>query len=60
MVFSLCRGVDRACGYFANAGCVLHSGLRPLALNLAWQIASINIADPESCLKVFARIAMPA
>src|SRR5712671_5084840 len=40
-------------GYFANAGVVFALGLAAFAAHLAWQIARIDIADPESCLKMF-------
>jgi 4-hydroxybenzoate polyprenyltransferase len=40
-------------GYFAGAGIVFALGLAAFAAHLAWQIACIDIADPESCLKVF-------
>jgi 4-hydroxybenzoate polyprenyltransferase len=40
-------------GYFAGAGIVFALGLAAFAGHLAWQIARIDIADPESCLKMF-------
>jgi 4-hydroxybenzoate polyprenyltransferase len=40
-------------GYFAGAGVVFALGLAAFAAHLAWQIARIDIADPESCLKMF-------
>jgi 4-hydroxybenzoate polyprenyltransferase len=40
-------------GYFANAGVVFALGLAAFAAHLVWQIRTINIADPVSCLKIF-------
>ena len=40
-------------GYFANAGAVFALGLAAFAAHLAWQIARIEIDDPESCLRMF-------
>ncbi len=40
-------------GYFAGAGIVFALGLLVFAAHLAWQIVTIDISDPESCLKMF-------
>jgi 4-hydroxybenzoate polyprenyltransferase len=40
-------------GAFAGAGLVFALGLAVFAAHLAWQIARIDIGDPESCLKIF-------
>ena len=40
-------------GYFANAGNVFALGLAAFAAHLAWQIARIEIDNPESCLRMF-------
>jgi 4-hydroxybenzoate polyprenyltransferase len=40
-------------GYFAGAGVVFAFGLAAFAVHLAWQIARIDIGDPESCLRMF-------
>jgi 4-hydroxybenzoate polyprenyltransferase len=40
-------------GYFAGTGIVFALGLAAFAAHLAWQIVRIDIADPESCLKIF-------
>ena len=40
-------------GYAAGAGMVFALGLAVFAAHLAWQIARIEIADPESCLRMF-------
>jgi 4-hydroxybenzoate polyprenyltransferase len=40
-------------GYFAGAGALFALGLAAFAAHLAWQIARIDIGDPESCLKMF-------
>ena len=40
-------------GYFAGAGLVFALGLAAFAGHLAWQIARIDIGDPDSCLKMF-------
>jgi 4-hydroxybenzoate polyprenyltransferase len=40
-------------GYAAHAGLVFAIGLAAFAAHLAWQIARIEISDPESCLKMF-------
>jgi 4-hydroxybenzoate polyprenyltransferase len=40
-------------GYGAGAGLVFALGLAAFAAHLAWQIARIEIDDPESCLRMF-------
>ena len=40
-------------GYAAGAGIVFALGLAAFAAHLAWQIARIDIADPDSCLRMF-------
>jgi 4-hydroxybenzoate polyprenyltransferase len=40
-------------GYFAGAGIVFALGLAAFAAHLAWQIVYIDIANPDSCLKMF-------
>ena len=40
-------------GYFANAGWVFAVGLAAFAVHLGWQIVTIDIANPDSCLKIF-------
>jgi 4-hydroxybenzoate polyprenyltransferase len=40
-------------GAFAGAGVVFALGLAAFAAHLAWQIARIDIGDPDSCLKIF-------
>ena len=40
-------------GYGANAGGLFALGLLAFAAHLAWQILRIDIADPESCLRMF-------
>jgi 4-hydroxybenzoate polyprenyltransferase len=40
-------------GYGAGAGLMFMLGLAAFAAHLAWQIATIDIDDPESCLKMF-------
>jgi 4-hydroxybenzoate polyprenyltransferase len=42
-----------AAGYFAGAGFVFAVGLLAFAGHLCWQIARLNIADPDNCLAVF-------
>jgi 4-hydroxybenzoate polyprenyltransferase len=42
-----------AAGYTAHAGAVFALGLAAFALHLAWQIARIDIDDPDSCLRMF-------
>jgi 4-hydroxybenzoate polyprenyltransferase len=42
-----------AAGYMAHAGLVFALGLLVFAAHLAWQIARIEIDDPESCLRIF-------
>ena len=37
----------------ANAGWVFALGLLAFAAHLAWQIARIDIDDPDSCLRMF-------
>jgi 4-hydroxybenzoate polyprenyltransferase len=40
-------------GYAAGGGVVFALGLAAFAAHLAWQIARIDIADPDSCLAMF-------
>jgi 4-hydroxybenzoate polyprenyltransferase len=40
-------------GYGAGAGAVFALGLAAFAAHLAWQIARIDIGDPDSCLRLF-------
>jgi 4-hydroxybenzoate polyprenyltransferase len=40
-------------GYAAHAGLVFGLGLLAFAAHLSWQIARIDIGDPESCLRMF-------
>ena len=42
-----------AAGYTAGAGLVFALGLIAFAAHLGWQIARLNIADPDNCLAVF-------
>jgi 4-hydroxybenzoate polyprenyltransferase len=42
-----------AAGYSAGAGLVFALGLLALAAHLGWQIARLNIANPDNCLAVF-------
>src|ERR1700733_745677 len=42
-----------AAGYTAGAGLVFALGLLAFAAHLGWQIARLNIADPDNCLAVF-------
>ncbi|MFZ0723125.1 MAG: 4-hydroxybenzoate octaprenyltransferase [Xanthobacteraceae bacterium] len=42
-----------AAGYAAGAGLVFALGLIAFAAHLGWQIARLNIADPDNCLAVF-------
>jgi 4-hydroxybenzoate polyprenyltransferase len=42
-----------AAGYTAGAGIVFTIGLAAFAAHLAWQIARLDIADPDNCLAVF-------
>jgi 4-hydroxybenzoate polyprenyltransferase len=40
-------------GFVANAGLVFALGLVVFAAHLAWQIARIDLSDPDSCLRMF-------
>lgn len=40
-------------GYFAGAGIVFAIGLVAFALQLGWQVKSIDIDDPALCLRIF-------
>jgi 4-hydroxybenzoate polyprenyltransferase len=40
-------------GFFAGAGLVFALGLAAFAAHLAWQIARLDIGDPDNCLAVF-------
>jgi 4-hydroxybenzoate polyprenyltransferase len=42
-----------AAGSMAGAGFVFGLGLLAFAAHLAWQIARLDISDPDNCLKVF-------
>jgi 4-hydroxybenzoate polyprenyltransferase len=42
-----------AAGFLAGAGLVFALGLLAFAAHLAWQIARLDIADPDLCLVVF-------
>ncbi|MGA8355929.1 MAG: 4-hydroxybenzoate octaprenyltransferase [Xanthobacteraceae bacterium] len=42
-----------AAGYAAGAGLVFALGLIAFAAHLGWQIARLDIADPDNCLAVF-------
>jgi 4-hydroxybenzoate polyprenyltransferase len=42
-----------AAGYTAGAGVVFALGLVAFAAHLGWQIARLDIADPDNCLVVF-------
>lgn len=40
-------------GFFAGAGLVFAVGLFAFAAHLAWQVARLDIADPDRCLALF-------
>jgi 4-hydroxybenzoate polyprenyltransferase len=40
-------------GALAGAGILFGLGLLGFAAHLAWQIARLDIADPELCLRIF-------
>jgi 4-hydroxybenzoate polyprenyltransferase len=40
-------------GYLSGAGVVFALGLAAFATHLAWQIVTIDISNPDSCLKMF-------
>jgi 4-hydroxybenzoate polyprenyltransferase len=42
-----------AAGYEARAGLIFAAGLAAFAIHLGWQIARLDIADPDICLAVF-------
>jgi 4-hydroxybenzoate polyprenyltransferase len=42
-----------AAGYLAGGGLVFWLGLAAFAAHLGWQIARLDIADPDNCLAVF-------
>jgi len=42
-----------AAGFAAGAGLVFALGLAAFAVHLGWQIARLDIADPDNCLAVF-------
>jgi 4-hydroxybenzoate polyprenyltransferase len=42
-----------AAGYAAGAGFVFALGLAAFAVHLGWQIARLDIGDPDNCLAVF-------
>ncbi len=42
-----------AAGFAAGAGLVFAIGLLAFAMHLAWQIARLDIADPDRCLALF-------
>ncbi len=53
MFYSIAVILIGAAGYMAGAGVVFALGLAGFAAHLAWQIARLDIADPDNCLKVF-------
>jgi 4-hydroxybenzoate polyprenyltransferase len=46
-------GLIGLAGYFAHAGVVFALGLAAFAAHLFWQIARIEIGNPDSCLRMF-------
>jgi 4-hydroxybenzoate polyprenyltransferase len=53
LFYGLAVALIGAAGFFAGAGLVFALGLAAFAAHLAWQIARLDIGDPDSCLKVF-------
>jgi 4-hydroxybenzoate polyprenyltransferase len=53
LFYSLAVILLGAAGFSAGGGVVLALGLIAFAAHLAWQIARLDIADPDNCLAVF-------
>jgi 4-hydroxybenzoate polyprenyltransferase len=51
--FALAVALIGLAGWLAGAGVYFLAGLAGFAVHLAWQISSIDIADPELCLRLF-------
>jgi 4-hydroxybenzoate polyprenyltransferase len=51
--FALATAFLALAGHLAGAGAVFYAGLGLSALHLAWQTATLDIDDPERCLKLF-------
>jgi 4-hydroxybenzoate polyprenyltransferase len=53
LFYTLAVALIGAAGFTAGAGLVFALGLLAFAAHLAWQVARIDIADPERCLALF-------
>ena len=51
--FALATAFLGLAGHLAGTGAVFYAGLAASALHLAWQVATLNIDDPDRCLKLF-------
>jgi 4-hydroxybenzoate polyprenyltransferase len=51
--FALSFALLFASGFTAGAGIIFYTGLAGAALHGAWQLARLDIDDPERCLKLF-------
>jgi 4-hydroxybenzoate polyprenyltransferase len=53
LFYGLAVALLGAAGYAAGAGLVFALGLAAFAVHLGWQIARLDIGDPDNCLAVF-------
>jgi 4-hydroxybenzoate polyprenyltransferase len=51
--YALAVALIGAAGYMAGAGVVFAIGLLAFAAHLAWQVARLDIGDPDRCLALF-------
>jgi 4-hydroxybenzoate polyprenyltransferase len=51
--FAVTIGLLSAAGFAAGLGWPYYAGLAAGAAHLAWQAATVDIADPRDCLKKF-------
>ncbi len=53
LFYAIAVAAHRLAGWMAGAGIVFAIGLAAFAAHLAWQIARLDIGDPDQCLIVF-------
>lgn len=53
LFFGIAVGLIGLAGILAGAGALFGLGLAAFAAHLGWQIARLDIADPERCLRIF-------
>ena len=53
MFFALTIALLFASGFYAGAGIIFHAGLAAAALHATWQLARLDVDDPDRCLMLF-------